>query len=172
MCCGPKKHLSVLAGLLIVGVDLLEVPTLHSKHLEGPAQPGTVDRTIGAGIQHSHLHTGEGKGDTSRFPTRCPTTKGGMQSGSSVGTCALCRTRFRTFRCRFACPSRCSLSEISASELRRKLAQTALLVGYLLRHLLSDDPSGCAQNFCRLPGMTRCDRRDASGWSPPASQVG
>ncbi len=61
--------------------------------------------------------------------TAFPTTKGGMQNGSSVGTCTHC---VRVFFCTFDVDSYAQsaiINKISASELRRKFIKGALLVG-------------------------------------------
>ena len=59
-----------------------------------------------------------------------PTTNGGVQNGRSVGTCTRCTHVFCTFWQRICMLSRCSVTKISASELRRKFIKSALLVGF------------------------------------------
>ncbi len=59
----------------------------------------------------------------------CPATKGGMQNESSVGLCTRCMHAFARLVpiCKL---SRCLLTKISASELRRKFIKSVLLVGH------------------------------------------
>ncbi len=63
-----------------------------------------------------------------------PTTNGGMQHESLVGTRTHCIHVFA--RLALICkPSRCLLTKISASELSRKFIKSALLVGYSTKML-------------------------------------
>ncbi len=68
---------------------------------------------------------------TTRDKGVCPTSNGGMQSGSSVGMCPRCVHVFGMLGTNLPAQSVLS-NEISASELRRKFAKSALLVGWLL----------------------------------------
>ena len=64
----------------------------------------------------------------SRLKERDPTTNGGMQNGSSVGTCTHCIHAFAYFA-PICMLSRSLLTKISASELSAKFICCELLVG-------------------------------------------
>ncbi len=75
----------------------------------------------------------------------CPTSNGGMQNGSSVGTCPRCIHVFA--RLALMCMlSRCLGTKISASEIRRNFTKNALLVGWRVKKR----PERCRRQEDRL----------------------
>ena len=72
-----------------------------------------------------------------------PTTNGGMQSGSSVGTCTLCMHVFGKFGANLRVESMI-INKISASEISRKFVKGALLVGR------SEEDCQLEQSCCSL----------------------
>ena len=66
-----------------------------------------------------------------------PTTNGGMQNGSSVGTCVHVAYAFFAHFAPISCARSVLINTISASELRRKFSKSELLVGRERKHIFS-----------------------------------